>query len=87
MLKQIRNLLLKVPSIKKLVLDYNQRQRELRKELRKNQLFAKFVHNGMENHNRRIEANGGLFEERNGGKVVARGVRQGIVDSVNWGTR
>jgi len=38
----------------------------------------------MENRRKRISEDG-LFEDRHGGKVVARGVAQGIMDSENWG--
>ena len=75
---------MKVPSINALVSDYNQRQRKRRDKRKDNLLFAKFIRNGMENRRKRISEDG-LFEDRHGGKVVARGVAQGIMDSENWG--
>lgn len=83
---------MKVPSIKKAVWLYKARQKAQRHQER----WAHLMSSGYTVRNVKplnmepcdtlaIVTDDGLFEERQGGKVVARGVTQGWIDSNQWG--
>jgi len=92
MLALIRKQLLKLDSIKRVVTDYKRRQQKQKDNL----LFAKLMHSGYtvrELEPKKMQpwdtlgivTDDGLLEEWQGGKVVARGVTQGFIDSTQWG--
>jgi hypothetical protein len=88
MLERIRKALLKLPSIKKAVSDYNRRKKEARRRER----WARLMSANYTVRNLRsvklepfdtlpVVGEGGMYEERLNGKVVGNG----YIDSENWG--